>query len=218
MHKRLSRALRDATLLLAGASLVLHLQVASLDGQTVAPVRAVPVVFETESGSITIEVDTGRAPTTAANFLRYVDGKFYDGGIVNRAVRPDNTTRHDVEIQVIQFQLNPAREAEAFPPIPLERTSVTGLTHKDGAISMARGGPDTATGSFFVAIGDQPELDFGGKRNPDGQGFAAFGRVIEGMEVVRKIQSAPTLPAGAQGPYGTETVNPPIKIVRAIRR
>ena len=98
---------------------------------------------------------------TAANFLRYVDGKFYDGGVVDRAVRRDNTTRHDVEIEVIQFQINPASQAETFPPIPLERTSVTGLTHQDGAISMSRGGADTATASFFVAIGDQHELDFG---------------------------------------------------------
>jgi peptidyl-prolyl cis-trans isomerase A (cyclophilin A) len=74
------------------------------------------------------------------------------------------------------------------PPIPLERTIVTGVRHVDGALSMARGGPDTATASFFICIGDQGSLDFGGGRNPDGQGFAAFGRVVDGMEVVRRIQ------------------------------
>ena len=173
------------------------------------------VVFETDKGSLEIEVDSVRAPATAANFLKYVDGKFYDGGIVNRAVRPDNTIRHDVEIQVIQFQIDPARNKEQFPPIPLERTTVTGLKHLDGAVSMARSGPDTATASFFITIGDQPELDFGGKRNADGQGFAAFGRVVRGMDVVKAIQLSPT---GKTGAYATETLEPPITIIKAYRR
>ena len=173
------------------------------------------VVFETAKGTIEVEVDAARAPVTAANFLRYVDGGFFDGGLVNRAVRPDNTVRHDVEIQVIQFQIAEAREKESFPPIPLERTSVTGLKHVDGTISMARGGPDTATGSFSIVIGDQPSMDFGGRRNPDGQGFAAFGRVIRGMDVVKAIQASPT---GRAGPYGTESLEPPIKILKAHRR
>jgi peptidyl-prolyl cis-trans isomerase A (cyclophilin A) len=176
------------------------------------------VVFETELGAITMEVDVARAPNTAANFLKYVDGKFFDGGVFNRAVRPDNTVRHDVEIQVIQAQVDPARRGEQYPPIPIERTSVTGLKHLNGVLSMARSGPDTATGSFSIAIGDQPEMDFGGKRNADGQGFAAFGRVVRGMDVVRKIQAAPTQAAGPGGAYGTETLSPPIKIVRAFRR
>ncbi len=173
------------------------------------------VVFETGKGTIDVEVDGGRAPTTAANFLKYVDAGFYDGGTVNRAVRRDNTVRHDVEIQVIQFQIDAAREREAFPPIPLERTSVTGLKHADGTLSMARNGPDTATGSFSIVIGDQPSMDFGGRRNPDGQGFAAFGRVVRGMDVVRAIHASPTGQAGA---YGTESLAPPITIVKASRR
>jgi peptidyl-prolyl cis-trans isomerase A (cyclophilin A) len=173
------------------------------------------VVFETELGRIEIEVNTAKAPVTGANFLKYVDGHFYDGGVVNRAVRPDNTVRHDVEIQVIQFQIDPARTREQFPPIALERTSTTGLRHGDGAVSMARSGPDTATASFFVAIGEQPSLDFGGARNADGQGFAVFGRVTRGLDVVRKIQAAPT---GSSGAYGTETLTPPIKVLRARRQ
>src|SRR5207244_2180116 len=116
--------------------------------------QPVLVVFETELGEISVTVDLPHAPITAANFLKYVDAKFYDGGIVNRAVRPDNTTRHDVEIQVIQFQVDPRRRQDQFPAIPLERTTATGLTHGDAAISMARDGPDTARGSFFIAIGD----------------------------------------------------------------
>lgn len=173
------------------------------------------VAFETEKGTIEIEIDEAHAPLTAANFLKYVDGKFFDGGTINRSVRPDNTVRHDVEIQVIQFQIDPARRRDQFPPVPLERTSVTGLKHVDGAVSMARNGPDTATASFSIAIGDQPEMDFGGKRNPDGQGFAAFGRVVRGMDVVKAIQAAPT---GQRGPYATETLDPPIKILKASRR
>src|SRR6185295_15963228 len=100
---------------------------------------------------IVMEVDLAHAPVTAANFLKYIDGKFYDGGIVNRSVRPDNTVRHDVEIQVIQFQSDSARNRERFPAIPLERTSVTGLKHVDAALSMARTDPDSATTSFFIA-------------------------------------------------------------------
>ena len=173
------------------------------------------VVFETEKGAIEIEVDAAHAPVTAANFLKYVDGGFYAGGTVNRAVRPDNTTRHDVEIQVIQFQMNAARRPDQFPPIALERTSVTGLRHIDGALSMARNGPDTATASFSIVIGNQPEMDFGGRRNPDGQGFAVFGRVVRGMDVVRAIQASPTGPAG---PYGSESLVPPIRVLGASRR
>src|SRR5262245_62226705 len=118
------------------------------------------VVLETEKGAIDVEVDTVHAPASAANFLKYVDGGFYAGGSVNRAVRPDNTTRHDVEIQVIQFQSDRARRQEMFAPIPLERTNATGLKHLDGTVSMARAGPDTAQASFPIVIGDQPEMGF----------------------------------------------------------
>ena len=186
-----------------------------LQAQAATSQPPVTVVFETELGNIVMEVDVAHAPVTAANFLKYVDGKFYDGGIVNRSVRPDNTTRHDVEIQVIQFQSDPARRRELFPPIPLERTSVTGLKHVDGALSMARSGPDSATSSFSIMVGDQSELDFAGKRNADGQGFAVFGRVVSGMDVVKKIHASKT---GAAGSYGTETLDPPIAVKRAYRK
>jgi peptidyl-prolyl cis-trans isomerase A (cyclophilin A) len=180
-----------------------------------SPASPVVVIFETELGSITMEIDVAKAPVSAANFLKYVDGKFYDGGIINRSVRPDNTVRHDVEIQVIQFQSDPARRREGFPPIPLERTSVTGLRHVDGALSMARNGPDSATSSFSIMVGDQPSLDFAGARNADGQGFAVFGRVTAGMDVVKKIHASKT---GTTGDYRTETLDPPIKVLRAYRK
>jgi peptidyl-prolyl cis-trans isomerase A (cyclophilin A) len=186
-----------------------------LQAQAATPQPPVTVVFETELGNIVMEVDVAHAPVSAANFLKYVDGRFYDGGMVNRSVRPDNTTRHDVEIQVIQFQSDRARRSEMFPPIPLERTSVTGLKHVNGALSMARSGPDSATSSFSIMVGDQPELDFAGKRNADGQGFAVFGRVVSGMDVVKKIHASKT---GAAGSYGTETLDPPIAVLRAYRK
>lgn len=184
--------------------------------QTPAPApKPVVVVFETELGAITMEVDVAKAPITAENFLKYVDGKFYDGGMINRSVRKDNTVRHDVEIEVIQFQSNTARRAEMFPPIPMERTNVTGIKHLDGVLSMARSRPDSAQASFSIMIGDQPSLDFAGARNADGQGFAAFGKVIAGMDVVKKIHQSKT---GTTGAYGTESLDPPIKIISAKRK
>ena len=105
-------------------------------------------------------------------------------------VRSGNQPNDSVRIAVIQGDISPARRADRYPAIALERTNLTGLEHVDGAVSMARGDPDTASSSFFICVGDQPELDFGGKRNPDGQGFAAFGVVVEGMDVVRAINRA----------------------------
>src|SRR6476660_7499892 len=205
---------RGSGVLLATAlALVMHATPRAIP-QT-APTSPVLVIFETELGSITMAIDIEHAPLTAKNFLRYVDEKFYDEGVINRAVRPDNTVRHDVEIQVIQFQIDPARRRDQFPPVPIERTTVTGLRHVDGALSMARSGPDTATASFSIVIGDQPEMNFGGRRNADGQGFAVFGRVTRGMDVVKAIQASPT---GSEGPYGTESLMPPIRILKAYRK
>ena len=147
------------------------------------------VVIETEKGAIVVEVDLVRAPVTAANFLRYVDAGLYDGSTFHRTVTMSNQPRDDVRIEVIQGgQLGGERE---FPPIAHETTATTGLRHLDGVISMARDKPGTAASSFFFCINDQPELDFGGRRNPDGQGFSAFGRVVAGMDVVRTIQGLP---------------------------
>ncbi len=152
--------------------------------------KPVRVKIETDKGDIEVELDVAKAPNTVANFLKYVDGKFYDGGQFHRTVTPDNQPDNKVKIEVVQAGINSDKMKDEFKPIKLERTKDTGLSHKDGTISMARDGPDTATSDFFICIGDQPELDFGGKRNPDGQGFAAFGKVTKGMDVVKKIQSA----------------------------
>ena len=183
--------------------------------QTAAPATA-RVRVQTELGDIVIEVDGKRAPGTVANFLRYVDAGHYDGGTFHRTVKMDNQPESPVKIEVIQAGVREDQAKSGFPPIPLERTSVTGLKHTDGAVSMARGGADSATSGWFICINDQPSLDFGGKRNPDGQGFAAFGRVVSGMDVVRKIQQAPS---SANRTINTEAqkLTPPIKIVKVSR-
>lgn len=150
------------------------------------------VVISTALGDFTVEVYPDRAPLSAADFLGYVDKGLLDNQsvyrIVSMANQPD-TVR--AKIEVIQFGWRAADGNDdappPLPPIAHEPTSVTGLKHQDGTLSMARLAPGTASNAFFICIGDQPELDFGGRRNPDGQGFAAFGRVVAGMDVVRKI-------------------------------
>jgi len=172
---------------------------------------AAPLVrIDTTLGVIEVELAAAKAPATVANFLKYVDAGRYTGGQFHRTVtlHPDNQPNNPVKIEVIQGGVNPEFAEKDDPAIALERTSVTGLKHLDGTISMARAGPDTATSDFFVCVGDQPELDFGGKRNPDGQGFAAFGRVTKGLDIVRKIQAAP-----ADG----QKLTPPVRIERIER-
>ncbi|MBE35432.1 MAG: peptidylprolyl isomerase [Opitutaceae bacterium] len=149
------------------------------------------VVMTTELGEIELVFAADKAPATVANFMSYVDRGFYNGGVFHRAVTMDNQSHNQIKIEVIQGGINPARRAEDGPTIALERTRDTGLLHLDGTISMARLEPYTATSDFFICVNDQPELDFNGKRNPDGQGFAAFGQVIRGMEIVRAIQNSP---------------------------
>ena len=172
-----------------------------------APAALPRVSFRTALGDFVVEVDAARAPLSAANFLLYVDAGRYTGGAFHRTVTtaPDNQPRNAVKIDVVKAGAAPGAD---LPPVKLERTRDTGLAHVDGAISMARDGPDTATSDFFVCVGAQPALDFGGKRNPDGQGFAAFGRVVKGMDVVRRIQAAP-----ADG----QRLTPPILILSARR-
>ena len=178
--------------------------------------ESVKVRVQTELGDLVLEVDTKRAPATAANFLAYVDGGHYDGGTFHRTVRMDNQPESTIKIEVIQAGVNPEKAKAGFPAIALERTNATGLKHTDGVISMARGTPDSATSGWFVTINDQPSLDFGGMRNPDGQGFAAFGRVVSGMDVVRKIQMAPSS-SNRTVNSEAQKLTPPIRIVKAAR-
>ncbi|MFO1460814.1 MAG: peptidylprolyl isomerase [Verrucomicrobiota bacterium] len=174
-----------------------------------APVGDSPrVLVQTTAGEFELELDARAAPKTVLNFLRYANAGLYSDGEFFRTVTASNQPTNAVKIAVIQGRASQARTNEFFAPIALERTRDTGLRHRDGTVSMARDGPDTAQDHFFLCIGDQPELDFGGRRNPDGQGFAAFGRVVRGMEVVRVIHESP-----ADG----QSLKPPVKIQRVIR-
>jgi peptidyl-prolyl cis-trans isomerase A (cyclophilin A) len=176
--------------------------------------NAVNIRIETSSGAINAELYPDAAPITVANFLHYVDTGAYDGGRFHRVVRLDNQSNTNLKvemadggmdastpaplpndaiaIEVIQGGLDPAKNALQGAAIPLERTSQTGLAHKDGTLSMARRTVDSAITEFFICVNDQPSLDFGGQRNLDGQGFAAFGQVTSGMDVVRAIQRSPS--------------------------
>ena len=173
---------------------------------------AIPIAIETPNGTILADLLPDQAPVTVDNFLAYVDGGSFDGGRFHRTVTAANNSNSNLDvsradkgmdvdndaampndtfvIEVIQGGINPERQQDLKPPIVLERTSDTGITHTDGALSMARRTADSAVSDFFICINDQPSLDFGGMRNVDGQGFAAFGRVTQGMDIVRAIQMA----------------------------
>lgn len=185
--------------LVAAAALVLSGGVAIAQGGP--RVRIV-----TDSGEIVVVLEPTKAPVTVANFLRYVDEHRYDGGSFYRAVTLRNQlpAEQQPQIEVIQGGID-ADTLKRLPSIPHETNDRSGIRHTDGVISMARGAPGSASSEFFIVIGDQPALDFGGRRNPDGQGFAAFGKVILGLDVVRRIQQMPS--AG----------QPPQRMVNSVR-
>ncbi|SEI95272.1 peptidyl-prolyl cis-trans isomerase A (cyclophilin A) [Dyadobacter koreensis] len=186
--------------------------VASLCATTIFTAsNAQKVLMETDKGNIQIELDPENAPITCENFMRYVDQKKYDGAIFYRVVRLDNQPDNKVKIEVIQGGVKDDT-TKNLPPIFHETTKITGLKHLKGTLSMARTAPGTADSEFFICVTDQQELDFGGKRNADGQGFAAFGKVISGMETVNKIQSGQTGSSEA-----AQTLKEPVKIIRMER-
>jgi peptidyl-prolyl cis-trans isomerase A (cyclophilin A) len=165
-------------------------------------------------GDIDIELYAEKAPLTVENFLRLVDGGFLDGGSFYRVVTYENDNGSP-GIEVIQGGRGNAENP--FPPIAHETTEQTGILHTDGVISMARGEVGTASSEFFICVGDQPGLDFGNARNPDKQGFAAFGKVVRGLDVVRKIQQAPAdAPSESEYTRG-QMVTEPVAIIRIIR-
>jgi peptidyl-prolyl cis-trans isomerase A (cyclophilin A) len=147
------------------------------------------IQIKTDLGDITVEIYPDLAPITASNFLSLVENKTYTNALFYRVVRLDNQPQSQVKIEVIQGGLFDDDLVESHTPIEHENTEITGIKHTDGVISMARMEPGSASTEFFICIGDQPSLDFDGTRNPDGQGFAAFGKVVVGMDVVRNIQS-----------------------------
>lgn len=195
---RLARVAVIAILLCAGV------------GVNARAAQTVRIRISTTLGTITAILYADQAPVTVHNFLRYVDEGAFAGGAFVRTVRSNNQPRSAVKIAVIQALESETYQSREFAPIPLETTSETGLHHLDGTLSMAReaGVPKSATASFFICVGNQPSLDYGGKRNPDGQGFAAFGKVVEGMDVVRAIQ---------RGHAEAQRLHPPIEILRIER-
>jgi peptidyl-prolyl cis-trans isomerase A (cyclophilin A) len=172
------------------------------------------VLMKTGLGDIEIVVYPDQAPVTANNFLRLVDGSHLDGGGFYRSVSPETDNGSPV-ISVIQGGLGDADSP--FEPIAHETTQTTGLLHLDGAVSMARGDVGTASTEIFICVGAQPALDFGAERNPDGQGFAVFGQVVAGMDVVHAIHRQPA-DAPTDSPYVVgQMLTEPVPII-TVRR
>ena len=197
--------------LLALAVLPLVPVLAQEPAPAAAPQPAVVrVVLETAEGPIVLALEKERAPVTTANFLRYVDEKRLDGVAFYRA------TPIGQGYGLIQggVRNDPKR---VLPPIAHEPTTKTGLSHVDGAISMARAAPGSANADFFITVGDLVSMDADPRQPGDNQGFAVFGRVVEGMDVVRRILAAPTSPTAGEGAMKGQMLAPPIRIVRARR-
>jgi peptidyl-prolyl cis-trans isomerase A (cyclophilin A) len=170
------------------------------------------VALTTAEGVVTLELERDRAPVTSANFLRYVDQKRLDGAVFYRAMK----LTPDGDYGLIQGGVRGDPKTK-LPPIAHEPTSKTGLSHTDGAISMARLAPGTASSEFFITIGAVTSLDAQPSGTGDTAGFAVFGRVVEGMDVVKKILSAPTSPTLGDGVMKGQMIAAPVKILTARR-
>ncbi|HYD46392.1 MAG TPA: peptidylprolyl isomerase [Phenylobacterium sp.] len=178
-----------------------------------APAPALPrVALETAEGRIVLELEVAKAPITARNFLRYVDNKRFDGAVFFRASKTPGAPQYGLLQGGLQGDVS-----KMYPPIAHEPTTQTGLKHLDGTISMGRFAPGTARADFFILLGEAPYLDADPKQPGDNQGFAAFGRVVEGMEVVRKIHAMPLSPTKGEGVMKGEILETPVKIVSARR-
>lgn len=170
------------------------------------------VDLTTADGLIVVELASDKAPITAANFLRYVDDKRFDGASFYRAMRLSATP----PAGLIQGGLsnNPSK---ALAPIAHESTLSTGILHTDGVISMARYDPGTATSEFFICVGPQPSLDADLRASGDNQGFAAFGHVVAGMDVVRAILASPVSATAGESSMKGQMLDPTIPIISARR-
>lgn len=184
----------------------------------VAWADTVGVVLETRMGNIEIDLYVAQAPHSAGSFLAFLDAGRFNGGGFNRVVRPDNDNGSPV-ISVIQGGVLDPSEVRPEDRVPHETTAETGLSHTDGVVSLARQSPGSASaGMFFICIGDQPSLDFGGMRNKDGQGFAAFGRVVAGMDVVRAINALTNTRKVDDAYVQNQMLLEPVIIERAYRK
>jgi peptidyl-prolyl cis-trans isomerase A (cyclophilin A) len=175
----------------------------------VPPPADVRVALETDAGRILVAVHLDKAPVTAANFLRYVDQKRLDGTLFYRGVGTG-----DYGFVQGGAQNDPKR---VLPPIRHEPTSQTGLTHDDGALSMARYAPGSATGDFFIVLGKMPGMDAHPEAAGDNQGFAVFAHVVEGLDVVKAILAAPKSPTAGEGVMRGQMLEQPVKILTARR-
>ncbi|MDP8915861.1 MAG: peptidylprolyl isomerase [Pseudomonadota bacterium] len=169
------------------------------------------VVITTSLGAITVELEAGRAPITSANFLRYVAGAKYDGGVFFRAARTRGAPKGG------SIVARPAAKAQPYPPIAHESTTKTGLRHKAGTISLGRFAPGTARGDFFICVSDLPYLDARPGAPGDNLGFAAFGQVVAGMGVVRRILASPTSQTAPFPDQKGQWLKPPVPILSARR-
>ena len=194
--------------------LIAALLIATLAGCKADAPAGVRVLMVTSLGDIELELYPDKAPVTVANFLQLVDGGYLAGGSFYRTVSPANDNGSP-PIAVIQGGIGDAQSP--LPPIAHESTAVTGLPHLNGSISMARGAVGSASTEFFICIGDQPALDFGALRNPDGQGFAVFGQVVSGMQVVNAIHQAPADAPTEFEYFQNQLLNDPVKII-SLRR
>lgn len=168
------------------------------------------VAIETSLGRIVLELETARAPITARNFLRYVDQKRLDGVGFYRSVKVAD------KFGFVQFGVE-GHPKRILPPIAHEPTTTTGVKHVDGAISTARLAPGTARGEFTISVGDQTSLDANPSAPGDNLGYAAFGKVVEGMDVIWKILDAPTSPTRGEGVMKGQMLEPRIKVLSARR-
>ena len=188
-------------------------------GQTAAPPAPaaqedlVPVAIDTSLGRIVVALDRGHAPTTTANFLHYVDTHRYDGQNFYRAMHMDDGKGGDGGL--IQGGIT-TDARKLYPPIAHEPTTQTGLHNVAGAISMANGGAGTARSDFFILLSDMPGLDANGPGG-DATGFAAFGRVTEGMDVVKKIWAAPVSATKGEGAMRGQMLEPKVQIIKVSR-
>ncbi|WP_238995823.1 peptidylprolyl isomerase [Sphingomonas solaris] len=173
-----------------------------------APPAAQRVRLETSAGPIVIELATRAAPLTTTNFLRYVDNGRFDGTTFYRAAR----AKRDPKTGLVQGGIN-TKAIRAYPPIAHEPTGRTGLHHVDGTVSMARASYGTAMGDFFIVVGPAPYLD----ERPGSRGYAAFGKVVAGMPLVRRILGAPTWPGGYSRETIGQSLREPVRIVSARR-
>ena len=153
----------------------------------------IPISIYTELGPIVLDLYPDKAPITVNNFLKYIDENRYGDFHFYRVVHLENQPQNDIKIEVIQGGLGFNEHNQKLESITHETTEVTKIRHLNGTISMARMEPGTASSEIFICINDQPELDFKGLRNPDGYGFAAFGRVRSGMDIIKRIQTMPSI-------------------------